>query len=172
MAVRIALSMMALFALALPTRAEMGSDWEVMKVHHEFVDTLGETTEVIGDQKEKAAYQQNLSKDWKQVTAIRFVVHWKAPSTGIPKFAVKVEARGVVPATNEETYKEIIKLYKETPNFSGWTHADIKGDDLARFGRVMAWKVSLLQNGKTMATRHSFTWDEAAAAAARNKEKP
>ena len=172
MAVRIALALIALFALARPCRAEISSDWEVMKVHHELVDTVGETTEAIADLKEKAAFQRNLSLNARQVTGIRFVIHWKAPSTGIPKFAVKIEARGVVPATNEETWKEIIKLYKETPSFSGWTYADIKGDALAKFGRVMAWKVTLLQNGKPMATRDSFTWDEAAAVAARNKDKP
>lgn len=172
MAVRIALALIALFALAVPCRAEIGSDWEVMKVHHEFIDTVGETTEAIADLKEKASFQRNLSLDAKLVAGIRFLVHWKAPSTGIPDFAVKIEARGVVPATNEETWKEIIKLYKETPSFSGWTYADIKGDDLAKFGRVVAWKVTLLQNGKPMATRPSFTWDEAAAVAARNKDKP
>ncbi len=172
MAVRIALALIALFALSLPCRAEMSTDWEVMKVHHEFIDTVGETTGVVADLKEKAVFQRNLSLNAKQVAGIRFVIHWKAPSSGVPKFAVKIEARGVIPETNQETYREIIKSYEETPSFSGWTYADIKGDDLAKFGRVMAWKATLLQNGKPMATRHSFTWDEAAAVAAKNKEKP
>jgi hypothetical protein len=170
MAVRIALVLTALVALALPSRGEVSTDWEVMKVHHEFIDQLGETTEAIGDLKEKARYQRELSLDAKRVSGIRFLVHWKAPSSEIPKFAVKIEARGVLPATNEETFTEIIKIYKQTPSFSGWTYADIKGSHLEKFGRVVAWKVTLLQNGKPMATRSSFTWDEAAAAAARNKE--
>ncbi|MCC7518306.1 MAG: hypothetical protein IT578_03875 [Verrucomicrobiae bacterium] len=168
---RTVFALLALFALAAPSRGEMASDWVVLKVHHEFMDSDGETTSAIADLKEKAKYQRELSLDAKKIAGIRFLVHWKAPASKIPKFAVKIEARGVVPATNEETFTEIIKLYRETPSFSGWTTADIVGNHLAKFGRVMAWKVTLLQEGKPMASRSSFTWDETAAAAARNKAK-
>jgi len=171
LAVRHALLLSALLALTLSSRAEVSSDWDVLKVQHEFMDSEGETASVIGDLKEKAKYQRELSLDAKKVAGIRFLVHWKAPSSQIPKFAVKIEARGVVPATNEETFTQIIKLYQQTPSFSGWTTADITGNHLAKFGRVIAWKVTLLQDGRPMASRASFTWDEAAAAAARNKEK-
>lgn len=168
---RAVLVLSALLALAFSSRAEVYSDWEVLKVQHELLDAEGETTSSIGDLKEKAKYQRELSLDAKRVSGIRFFVHWKAPSSEIPKFAVKIELRGVVPATNEETFTQIIKLYRQTPSFSGWTTADITGNHFAKFGRVVAWKVTLLQDGKPMASRASFTWDEISAAAARNKEK-
>ncbi len=139
--------------------SESSSDYVIAKVNHEFIDKDGYTTLEIGDLVRKARYQGKIESD-RDIQGMRFVVHWKAPSSRRPQFTVQVQARGVDFETNEETLVTVQQHYTQTPNFSGWTFLDIKGRDFKRLGKLMAWKATLLQNYKVVASRHSFTWDD------------
>ncbi len=149
-----------LLAFALPAFAEgENNGYAVMKVNHEFLNDAGETHSEIGDLTAKARYQQTLEKSGKY-TGIRFIVHWKAPSSGIANFVVKIEARGLDAGSQKENIQTLLKTYPRSESSSGWEFMDITDDTLKRFGKLMAWKVTLLSDGKPMAERHSFMWDD------------
>ena len=150
----------ALF-LAGPARAEIPKDngYEVAKVNHEWIDKDNFTTAVIGDEKEKAKYQVALGNN-PTAKGIRFAVHWKAPGGNAPRFMVKLYAHGYDAGSDTDSLVEEFKNYKETPGSGGWTYLDVKGGDWKRLGKLMSWKVVLLQDFKPVAERHSFTWDE------------
>ena len=158
-------------ALRLPAETSVFNDYEILKVNHEFIDNTGGTEGEVGDLVSKAKHQRTLGSSAavsslsasNAVNGIRFIVHWRAPASDIPNFDVKVEVRGTLPQTNEETARILLRKYPVTPTYSGWTFIDLRGDTFRRFGALMAWKVSLLQNGRVMATRHSFTWDDSVA---------
>jgi len=133
--------------------------YDIMKVNHEFLDEKGNTHDRIGNLVEKARYQKELEESGRY-TGLRFIVHWKAPSSDLRDFTVKVELRGFDAGMGRERLQTLTRDYAEMPGSSGWTNLDLKGNDLKDFGRLMAWKVALLQNGKPMATRKSFTWDD------------
>ncbi len=169
-----------LVTLRLPAETALFNDYEVLKVNHELLDGTGGTEGEVGDLVSKAKHQRTLSSSVTSpslnttnvVTGIRFIVHWRAPASEIPNFDVKVEARGTIPQTNEETAKILIRKYPQTPTYSGWTFIDLTGDTFRRFGALMAWRVSLLQNGRVMASRHSFTWDDRVAPETMSNPKP
>jgi len=144
---------------AAPAETGVNSWYEVMKVNHEFLDHKGDTHQEIADLVAKARYQRDLEETGKY-SGIRFIIHWQAPSSEIPKFAVKLEARGFDAGSGRETIQTFNKDYPKTPGFSGWTTLDIKGDSLKHLGKLMAWKVTLLENGQPVASRKSFTWDD------------
>lgn len=41
---------------------------------------------------------------------------------------------------------------------SGRAEFRIVGDDYTKGGRVLAWRVSVVRDGRTLATRHSYLW--------------
>jgi len=138
--------------------AETTMDYEVMKVNHEFIDEKGDTHTVIADLVAKAKHQRQLESSG-LAAGIRFIVHWRAPSSKIPNFVVKVEARGFDANTQREVVETAVKTYPQTPSFSGWAFLDIKDEAFKRLGKLMAWKVTLLQNDQPVAVRKSFMWD-------------
>lgn len=133
--------------------------YEVKKVNHELLDDAGYNTVEIGDLPAKARYQASLQRSG-QYSAIRFIIHWRVPSTGTPHITIKLDARGVESKTGRETFETVLQQYPESPDFSGWVNLDLRGAQLKRFGKLMAWKVSILQDDKVMASRKSFTWDD------------
>ena len=134
--------------------------YKVIKVNHEWIDSEGHTHAEIADFPAKAKYQKTLDDTGKH-SGIRFHIHWTTPSARLPHFAVKLEVQGYDAKTQRETLETLLATYPKNPRFkSGWSRLDIKRDTLERLGDLMAWKVTLFQNGQFVAERKSFTWDE------------
>ncbi len=133
--------------------------YDVKKVNHEFLDAAGYATDEIGDLPAKARYQATLERSGKY-DAVRFVIHWRVPSGNIPNVTIKLQVRGMIPKLEHESVETLTKEYPKSPSFSGWVNLDIRDAQLKRLGRIMAWKVTILQDGKPMASRKSFTWDD------------
>lgn len=141
------------------TDSKESNGYAVAKVNHELIDKDNYTTAIIGNEMEKAKYQVSLEKD-PNVKGMRFAIHWKAPSSGIARFMVKLYAHGYDAGADTDTVITLFRNYTETPGSGGWTYLDLKGGDWKRLGKLMSWKVVLLQDFKPVAERHSFTWDE------------
>ena len=143
--------------------------YEILKVNHELLDQDGNTHQEIGNFVAKARYQRFLEES-KKATGIRFQIHWRAPSSDIPNFAVKVDAYGFDADTDRETLVTLTKTYPQILNSAEWTTLDIKGDSFKRLSKLMAWKVTLLQNGQPVAIQKSFTWDDSLVASQKTVE--
>ncbi len=133
--------------------------YEIVKVNHELLDKDGNTHQEIGDLKSKAKYQNQLEGS-ENVSGLRFLIHWATPHADIQNFIVKLETRGLDAGSSRESVQTWVKAYPKTENASGWAILDIKDDQVKRLGKLMAWKVTLLENSKSMATRKSFLWDD------------
>ncbi len=148
--------------LVLPRYAESAeavSGYEITKVNHELINEKGFTHESIADFVAKAQYQQELAAS-KSASGLRFIVHWRVPSSRISNFVVKVQARGLDANTQREIEESVTKIYPQTPSSTGWAFLDIEGESAKRLGKLMAWKVTLFQNNNPVATRKSLMWDD------------
>lgn len=146
--------------LCLPLLAWGDPGYAITKVNHEFINHEGQTHDEIANLTSRATYQQELAGSGKAV-GIRFIVHWKAPSTLMSNLVVKVEARGLDAGTQREVVETLLKTYDKVPGFSGWAFLDLRDEAYRRLGKLMAWKVTLLHDNQPMGTRKSFTWDDA-----------
>ena len=133
--------------------------YEILKVNHEFVDQEGHTESQIGDLVDKARYQRQLERSG-AYSGLRFLIHWKAPSTPTPNLTIKLEAHGVHSQTGAHTVVVRTKTYEKKMHITGWAILDIAGEDLKSFGRLKAWKVTFLQNNVLVAELISFMWND------------
>jgi hypothetical protein len=133
--------------------------YEIMKVNHEFIDLAGETQAEIANWVDRAKYQQAVKKVAHK--GVRFFVHWQVPSTLMRDLTIKIETQGWDSDGGRETQETLVRTYPKIPNYSGWAVLDLEGDRYRDFGRMMAWKVTILHQGEVMATRESFMWNHA-----------
>ena len=162
-AVRTSLLLTIGFCLCLPWLARADPGYEIGKVNHELIDKEGHTHAEIADLVAKARYQGELADSGKAI-GIRFIVHWKAPSTLMSDLVVKVEARGLDAGTQAEVVETLLKTYDKVPGPNGWAFLDLQNEAYKRLGKLMAWKVTLLHDNQPMASRKSFTWDDSSLA--------
>lgn len=148
----------------MPAWAGEENGYAVIKVNHEFLNAAGETHAETANLVSKARYQEALGKSGKAI-GIRFVIHWKAPSDHLRNFTIKVEARGYDAGADRETTQTLVKNFPETDTASDWAFLDITDESYKRFGKLMAWKVTLLRDDSPMAARKSFMWDDTIPAA-------
>jgi hypothetical protein len=157
---KLSLLFTGLFFVSLARGDQTSSQgYDVLKVNHELIDVQGNTQEDIGDLVNRARYQDRLESSG-QFTGIRFFVHWKAPSTELHNLIVKIEAHGLDAGSGREATEVLKKSYSDLPGFSGWTTLDLANDLFKKFGKLMAWRVSLWHGNELKASRQSFTWDD------------
>jgi len=133
--------------------------YDILKVNHELIDEQGNTHSEIADLVNRARYQNELRGSG-LYKGIRFIVHWKIPSTELRNLTVKVEARGLDAGSGREVTEVMTKNYMEIPSFSGWATLDLNNEVFKKFGKLMAWRVSLWRGNEMKTSRHSFTWDD------------
>jgi hypothetical protein len=133
--------------------------YEVIKVNHEFINQKGFTQDVIGDLVNRAKYQQELQSSG-AYKGIRFFIHWKSPSDDSRNIVVKVEARGLDADSGRETTEVLTKSYLDSQTASGWATLDLTNDTFKKFGKLMAWRVSLWRGSEMKTSRVSFTWED------------
>jgi hypothetical protein len=133
--------------------------FEIAKVNHAFLDHDGRTADEPGDFVSKARYQRKMSSS-PELTGMRFHIHWRAP-VELKNFTVKLEVRGLDAGSGNEIVETLTKIYPKTENHSGWAIIDITDNTWKKLGKLMAWRVTLLQDGEEMTAKKSFTWDDA-----------
>ena len=105
---------------------------------------------------DRDAYQDVLRRHTNDVSAIRFDVLWKASNAKDAKLKLRAELRGV----GEHSLPRQTALETEvTPAFfRSWTSLKLEGDDLKKFGSLVAWRVTLWNGDQLLGEQKSFLW--------------
>lgn len=105
---------------------------------------------------DRDAYQAYLRQHTNEISAIRFDVLWKASNAKDANLKLRAELRGIgdggLPRfTTLET--------NVTPGFfRSWTSLPLGGDDLKKFGSLVAWRVTLWNGDQLLGEQKSFLW--------------
>ena len=106
---------------------------------------------------DRDAYQVHLRQHTNEVSAIRFDVLWKASKRERAQtLKLRAELRGV----GEHSLPRQTVLEKNvTPAFfRSWTSLTFGGDELKKFGSLVAWRVTLWNGDQLLGEQKSFLW--------------
>jgi hypothetical protein len=85
---------------------------------------------------------------------MRFDVQWK--SHDLKKATVRLEVRGAkTPPRRDELFEREVKA---GGFFRRWSSLRVEGKDFERVGKIMAWRVSIWEDGQLLAEEKSFLW--------------
>ncbi len=105
---------------------------------------------------ERDAYQAFLRKNPAKCSALRFDVQWKAPHTKSSQFVLRLEVRAVKTYVTQPLVIEQPVVPKGW--FSHWSAIKIDEAKYREMGEIVAWRVSLLKDGRQVAEQKSFLW--------------
>jgi len=127
----------------------------VVKVLPLFLDLKGHDA-ISPSLFDRDAYQARLRQHTNEISAIRFDVLWKASNLKGAKLKLRAELRGI----GEHGLPRRTVLEKEvTPGFfRSWTSLTLGGDDLRKFGSLVAWRVTLWNGDQLLGEQKSFLW--------------
>lgn len=112
---------------------------------------------------ERDAYQDRLRKDRALCSGIRFDVKWSKNTSGDAKLQLELRVTGIT--------KPIVRELAIKPGRrSGWDAVTLHGDAFKALGKIIAWRVRLLDGEIELAKRRSFLWTERKPAG--NAKKP
>ncbi|HUC85302.1 MAG TPA: hypothetical protein VL970_08930 [Candidatus Acidoferrales bacterium] len=105
---------------------------------------------------DRDAYQAILREQATNVSAVRFDVLWKAAKAPDEKFRIAVELRGI--GTNSIPRVQTLETNVVPGAHSQWTAIPLAGQAYKDFGRVVAWRVTLWNDGQLLGEQKSFLW--------------
>ena len=105
---------------------------------------------------ERDAYQAHLREHTNEISALRIDVLWKATKATDEKLKIAVELRGV--GAGSVPKLKTLEMDVVPGKFSQWTEIPLAGDDYKKFGTVVAWRVTLWNNGRMLGEQKSFLW--------------
>ena len=145
-------------ALLLPLMA-MGADAKIKKVLPHYLDQEGRHT-LSPSLYERDAYQAFLRDHPEARSAMRFKVLYKASSS--TNLYLRVELRGSKDSAPT-------RLQSTSPRFSHkggreWNGITIPGEEYDGVGKVLAWKVTLLEGDTELTQQSSFLWQSTGSA--------
>lgn len=105
---------------------------------------------------DRDAYQFRLRQHAEEVSALRYDVLWSGASPSPAKFTLRLELRGV----GESGVPHLKNLEAEVVpgNRQQWTNLTLGGDDLKKFGSVVAWRATLWDGAEMLGEQKSFLW--------------
>ena len=105
---------------------------------------------------DRDAYQAWLRQHTNEISAIRFDVLWKASNAKGAKLKLRAELRGV---GERGMPRQTVLETEVTPGFfRSWTSLPLAGDDLKKFGSLVAWRVTLCDGDRVLGEQKSFLW--------------
>jgi hypothetical protein len=105
---------------------------------------------------DRDAYQAHLRQHTNEVSAIRFDVLWKATNAKDAKLKLRAELRGI--GDRGLPSQTVLENEVAPGTFSSWTSLPLGGDDLKKFGSLIAWRVTLWDGDQLLAEQKSFLW--------------
>ena len=151
----------SLAAAFLPFQSKAGADatnavtGRVIKALPLFLDLQGHDA-ISPSLYERDAYQAYLRQHTNEISALRFDVLWKATKAKGVKLKLRVELRGV---GGHGLPSQIVLEAEVTPAFfRSWTPLKLEGDDLRKFGVLVAWHVTLWNGDQLIGEQKSFLW--------------
>lgn len=106
---------------------------------------------------DRDAYQAHLRKHPAKVSGLRFVIQWKRQSGAVTRPSIRLEVRhGNGNTIGELSKTALLKVRKARR--SQWHRITISGEEYARLGKVIAWRVSFWDEETMLAQEESFLW--------------
>ena len=146
--------LLALISVLLcPALTAQAASAKVIKVLPHLLDREGRHS-LSPSLYERDAYQARLRQHPELRAGLRFDVQWKARR--LPEVKLIVEMRG---AKGKEPTAAILQEHMKAGRvFSKWSALQLAGEDYARFGDLIAWRVSLWDGRTLLAEQKSFLW--------------
>lgn len=105
---------------------------------------------------ERDAYQFHLRKTPSARAGARLAVQWKAKKVDWAKLTLRAEMRCLLGDKLHSVTME--KPAVKSGRFSSWSEFRIEGADYKTFGQIVAWRVTLLEDGRQLGQLESFLW--------------
>jgi hypothetical protein len=145
----------ALVGLLLVGPALHAGEGKIIKVLPQLVDKQGRNA-LSPSLYERDAYQLQLRKVPALVGGARLAVQWKARDVDWARLKLRAEMRCLL-GDNLHTVT-LEKPAGKKSRFSTWSDFRIEGADYASFGKIVAWRVTLLEGDKSLGAMESFLW--------------
>src|SRR5579864_7614260 len=152
---RRALQSLAIVCAVFVASNSFAADAKVIKTLPEFLDAKGRAS-LSPSLYERDAYQSYLRHHPHDRAALQLAVQWKASGVDWDKMKLRAELRGVV--GNTITNNTLEMPVKKGGPFSTWTNFKVEGDDFKKLGELAAWRVTLWEGDKEIASQQSFLW--------------
>jgi hypothetical protein len=146
------LLILALLLIAPLVRAGEG---RVIKVLPQLLDSKGRHA-LSPSLYERDAYQLILRRSPAKQAGLRLAIQWKARNVDWTRLSLRAEMRGLTNNTLHEITLE--EPLKKAGRFSHWTEVKIEGAPFHDFGKLVAWRVTLLEGDQQLGQLQSFLW--------------
>ena len=148
---RIVALWLVLVCSSLAVQAATG---KVIKVLPHYLDREGHhaLTPSLFD---RDAYQARLRKNPELCSTLRYDVQWRARATS-GELKLRLEIRATL--TNPMKPFVMEKTVKARTPWSRWTGVALPPEDFKKLGSIIAWRVSLWEDGQELAEQKSFLW--------------
>ncbi|HEX9045414.1 MAG TPA: hypothetical protein VF988_00185 [Verrucomicrobiae bacterium] len=147
--------LLALLALVVPSRGADAVSGKIVKVLPFFLDQHGRDA-LSPSLFDRDAYQARLRQHTNLVSGMRFDVQWTARKAADQNIKIALELRGI--GTNSVPKLQTIETNVVAGRFHRWTALPLVGDDYRNFGSILAWRVTLWNNGQLLGEQKSFLW--------------
>ncbi|HIM67750.1 MAG TPA: hypothetical protein EYM45_04220 [Verrucomicrobia bacterium] len=152
----------ALLLLGVISTTDAARPGKISKVLQHWLDLQGRHT-LSPSLLERDAYQAKLRADRTLCSGIRFDVKWAKNTSGTVKLQLELRVTGKA--------KPIVRELAVKPSRrGGWDAVTLEGDAFMAIGKIIAWRVRLLDGDIELAERRSFLWIESKPAG--DAEKP
>ena len=138
----------------LPRQSETATG-RVIKALPLFLDLQGHDA-ISPSLYERDAYQAYLRQHTNEISALRFDVLWKATKAKDVKLKLRAELRGV--GEHGLPSQTVLEAEVAPAYFRSWTPLKLEGDDLRKFGVLVAWHVTLWNGDQLIGEQKSFLW--------------
>ena len=136
-------------------RTVSAADGKVLKTLPQFLDAKGRASR-SPSLYERDAYQAWLRKHPADRAALRLAVQWKARGVDWKQMKLRAELRGAHDNAMRVTTLEI--PVRKNGLFSNWSEFKIQGEDFRKLGELVAWRVTLWEGDRQLASQQSFMW--------------
>ena len=159
---RISQLIATLLLLGIFSTADAARPGRISKVLPHWLDLQGRHT-LSPSLLERDAYQAKLRADRTLCSGIRFDVKWAKNTSGTVNLQLELRVTGKA--------KPIVRELAVKPSrHGGWDAVTLEGDAFMAIGKIIAWRVRLLDGDIELAERRSFLWIESKPAG--DAEKP
>ena len=142
----------ALLLLGVLSTADAARPGKISKVLPHWLDLQGRHT-LSPSLLERDAYQAKLRADRSLCSGIRFDVKWSKNTGGSAKLQLELRVTG---AAKPIVLEQPIKPSRR----GGWDAVTLDGDAFRAIGKIVAWRVRLLDGDIELAERRSFLWTD------------
>ncbi len=152
----------ALLLLGVISTTDAARPGKISKVLLHWLDLQGRHT-LSPSLLERDAYQPKLRADRTLCSGFRFYVKWAKNTSGTVKLQLELRVTG-------EAKPIVRELAVKPSRRGGWDAVTLDGDAFMAIGKIIAWRMRLLDGDIELAERRSFLWIESKPAG--DAEKP